>query len=488
MNAVAVLPFSFPALTEQLRIVAMLNEVFEGIAKATANAKRNLANARELIDGTSEALITNAAPHAERVSLNTLLERGWIVGHLDGNHGSDYPRKEEFLAEGVPYISANAIDDDEVDMAAAKYLAEGRAERIRKGVAQHGDVLFAHNATVGPVAVLNTTEPRVILGTSLTYYRCNPSNIDNRYLAHYMRSRLFRAQYEQVMRQSTRNQVPITKQREFFHIIPPIGAQREISRRLDDLDAASRNLRRLYAERVDQCAKLGQAILHKAFSGQLTSKETIAVASKAATAVNNAPEFTADILAFAYSRHAAVKRERTLGRVKAQKILHLVESVGKLDLGREPIKDAAGPNDSAHMRRAEQWAAEHGYFTFVQRNNGGYDFRKGKGFDRLLAGTYARLASDRDAISRVIDLLVPMDSEEAEVLATVHAAWNNLLIDGIEPTRQAILREARQNWNPSKLRIPEAKFENAIRFIRQNDLIPDGSSKAVRETQERLFD
>lgn len=265
-----------PPLNEQKRIVAILDEAFEGIAKATTNAERNIANARELIAGSCHALISNVAPDAERVSLEALLGRGWILSHLDGNHGSDYPRKEEFVMQGVPYISANSIDDDAVDMGAAKYLSPERAARIRKGVAHDGDVLFAHNATVGPVTVLETSEPKVILGTSLTYYRCNPENIDNHYLAHYMRSRLFTSQYDQVMRQSTRNQVPITKQREFFHVIPPLEAQREISHRLGALEEWSRTLRRLYAEKTDRCIELRQSLLHKAFSGQLTGKEAVA--------------------------------------------------------------------------------------------------------------------------------------------------------------------------------------------------------------------
>jgi type I restriction enzyme S subunit len=265
-----------PPLAEQKRIVAILDETFEGVAKAAANAERNLANAREVIDGTCDALIAGAARGGEAATLESLIERGWIVSHLDGNHGSDYPRKEEFVSEGVPYISANAIDDDAVDMSAAKYLSPARADTIRKGVARSGDVLFAHNATVGPVAVLSTTEPRVILGTSLTYYRCNSDFIDNHYLAHYMRSRTFRSQYEQIMRQSTRNQVPITKQREFFHLIPTLDAQREISRRLNDLDDASRNLRRVYTEKSVRISELREALLRRAFSGKLTGKEAVA--------------------------------------------------------------------------------------------------------------------------------------------------------------------------------------------------------------------
>lgn len=64
----------------------------------------------------------------------------------------------------MPYISANCIVDDRIDMSLAKYVTEERAKRFRKGIAKDKDVLFAHNATVGPVAILETEEPIVILG------------------------------------------------------------------------------------------------------------------------------------------------------------------------------------------------------------------------------------------------------------------------------------------------------------------------------------
>jgi len=261
-----------PPLPEQKRIVAILHEAFDGIAKATANAATNVANAQELLAGTRDTLIQNAAKDVEPIALADLIERGWIVSHLDGNHGSEYPRKEEFVSEGVPYISANSIRDSVVEMSMAKFLAPGRADRIRKGVAQDSDVLFAHNATVGPVAVLSTTEPRVILGTSLTYYRCDQRYILPNYLAHYMRSRIFTRQYEQVMRQSTRNQVPITKQREFTHIIPDIQAQQMIAQRLDDLDDISRRLRQILSDKMQLLDEFRGSLLRKAFSSQLTTR------------------------------------------------------------------------------------------------------------------------------------------------------------------------------------------------------------------------
>lgn len=262
-----------PPLPEQRRIVAILDEAFEGIATAKANAEKNLQSARELFASRMQVLFGQDESW-ELVPLEELLARGWISSHLDGNHGSDYPRKEEFVDAGVPYIAASAIKGGTVDFAEAKYLSPQRAATIRKGLAKDRDVLFAHNATVGPVAILSTDEKVVILGTSLTYYRCNPQHIRPEYLAHYMVSPAFTSQYLQVMKQSTRNQVPITKQREFIHVIPPINVQRRIADDLDALSTQTGRLAELGAQKLIALEELKKSLLHQAFTGALSAKNT----------------------------------------------------------------------------------------------------------------------------------------------------------------------------------------------------------------------
>ena len=263
------LKISYPALAEQRRIVGIIDEAFECIATAKANAEKNLRNARALFESYLQSVFTQCGEGWERVTLETLLERGWIESHLDGNHGGDYPRKDEFIATGVPYISANCIDDDQVDMSRAKYLSPSRAAMLRKGIAKDNDVLFAHNATVGPVALLHTDEEKVILGTSLTYYRCNREYILPEYLAHYMRSFGFKSQYLQVMRQSTRNQVPITKQREFYHVIPPLDEQKCLISALDGLLENGQHLATIYERKLAALEALKKSLLHQAFTGRL---------------------------------------------------------------------------------------------------------------------------------------------------------------------------------------------------------------------------
>ena len=223
MNEVMRFEIPLPSLEEQRRIVTILDEAFEGLNRARAHAEANAQDARELYAAAIENALQEAG--GKEVTLSKLMEDGWVLGHLDGNHGSNYPRKNEFVAEGVPYISANCIIENMIDMDRCKFLTQERADGLRKGVAQNRDVLFAHNATVGPVALLSTDEQKVILSTSLTYYRCNEDKLRPEFLVHEMRSAGFRRQYEGVMGQATRNQVPITMQRTFRHLIPSMDDQ-----------------------------------------------------------------------------------------------------------------------------------------------------------------------------------------------------------------------------------------------------------------------
>ncbi|CAI4158199.1 Type I restriction-modification system, specificity subunit S [Alteromonas macleodii] len=272
-NNVYRIEVQIPNLIEQKRIVAILDQAFADIDKARETAEKNLANAQELFDSSLKKIFNKNKGDWESASLSELMERGWIKGHQDGNHGSYYPRKSEFVKSGVPYLSAKCIKNGNVDMNQAKYLTKERAASLRKGIAKDQDVLFAHNATVGPVAILRTEEESVILGTSITYYRCNQKYILPEYLAQYMVSSEFVSQYTSVMRQSTRNQVPITKQREFSFIIPPIEEQILVGQSLAALSNNLKQLQEVYVKKSEKFDELKTSLLQKAFTGELTKSK-----------------------------------------------------------------------------------------------------------------------------------------------------------------------------------------------------------------------
>ncbi|AKB35932.1 Type I restriction-modification system, specificity subunit S [Methanosarcina siciliae C2J] len=231
-----------PPFPEQQKITSILSKVDEQIE----HTERVIEKTEILKKGLMQKLLTKGIGHTKfkktelgRIpeewnvfKLSELLERKYILSHLDGNHGSKYPKAHEFVDSGVLYVSANAIIDGTVDISKAKYLALERAKQFTKGIAKSGDVLLAHNATVGPTALLETDQSYVILSTSLTYYRCNLQKVSNYFLKYYMESSLFQNQLGKIMKQTTRNQVPITMQRNLYFCLPSIEEQREIGNTL----------------------------------------------------------------------------------------------------------------------------------------------------------------------------------------------------------------------------------------------------------------
>ena len=241
------LPFYLPPYEKQCEIAEILDKVTSLISLR----KQQLAKLNELVKARFVEMFGDpiSNPFGFKVeSLQEMLDDNAITYHLDGNHGSDYPRNEEFVESGVSYISANCIIDDNVNLQLAKHLTEERAAKLRKGIAQDEDVLFAHNATVGPVAILHTRETKVVLGTSLTPYRCNKQRILPSYLKAYMQSEGFVRQYTKDMKQTTRNQVPITAQRKYLFIVPPLSLQNQFA---------------AFVERVDQQKRTVQQSLEK---------------------------------------------------------------------------------------------------------------------------------------------------------------------------------------------------------------------------------
>jgi len=187
-----------------------------------------------------------------------------ILDQMDGNHGELYPKSHEFKDDGIPYVGATDFYSGKIDYKHCKRLPLKRAKLFKKGVAKDGDVLFAHNATVGPSSIVETHEDFIIISTTATYYRCNSEQIKNTYLLNFFRSKLFENQYSSVMSQSTRNQVPILAQRKFYLALPHIKEQTAIANALSDVDALLAELEKLIAKK--------QAIITATMQQLLTGK------------------------------------------------------------------------------------------------------------------------------------------------------------------------------------------------------------------------
>jgi len=257
---VARIEIPLPPLPEQRRIAEILDKA------AALRAKRRAALAQ--LDTLTQSIFLGmfCDPEIPAPTIGNLLESGVLLLHKDGNHGSLYPRADDFGQEGVPFLSAKAVSEDGViNNAFVENLLAEKAAKLRIGWISRGDVLLAHNASVGKVAIYDGRFEKALIGTSLTSFRPNPEALDSRYLAAALRSARFQRELAKNMGQTTRNQVPITAQRRLKISLPGIGLQREFARRVTAVDSL----------KTTQCAGLAKfdslfaSLQHRAFCGEL---------------------------------------------------------------------------------------------------------------------------------------------------------------------------------------------------------------------------
>ena len=198
----------------------------------------------------------------------------------------------------------------------------------------------------------------------------------------------------------------------------------------------------------------------------------------------SATDLHAGIIARAYQLHENSKRLDYYGHVKAEKIGHLVESQLGIDLERIPFKDAAGPNDYPHLKKVESRARKAGWFEVRQaQKDGAYVFSRLNGFDALVNKTANILGDRLSEVDALLKLLLPMNTRQAEIVATLYAGWNNLLLLGQTPSDDEIVYESRENWHTDKLNIERDRFFKALVWMREHQLVPMGKGRYVKNKE-----
>lgn len=117
-------PIAVPPLPEQQRIVAILDEAFEGIAIAKANAEKNLQNSKELFKSHLHTLFANPANEWSRKSLLDLCNpnRGITYGVI--KLGAEVP-------SGTPCLRTSNVRWLRIETEGMKRISAGDDATVR---------------------------------------------------------------------------------------------------------------------------------------------------------------------------------------------------------------------------------------------------------------------------------------------------------------------------------------------------------------------
>ncbi len=232
-------PILLPPLTEQKRIVAILDEAFAAIDKVKANTEKNLQNANELFESYLQNVFANPEQDWEEVLFGECFR----------------------LKSGDGLTSKMMNNDGDYDV----YGGNGIAGKHDKYNLEGDNVIIGRvGALCGNVRNINEKIWLTDNAFQVLHYKYE---FDNSFLTYLLNFKKLR----DLARQSAQPVISNSSLKDLLLQFPKsIDKQKNIVARFDSLSAETKKLEAIYQQKLNDLEELKKTILQKAFAGELT--------------------------------------------------------------------------------------------------------------------------------------------------------------------------------------------------------------------------
>jgi type I restriction enzyme S subunit len=248
----------YPPLSEQQRIVGILDEAFAGIATAKANAEKNLRNARGLFESHLESVFTDV----EGWQQTTIGEQIKFI---------DYRGKTPVkTSSGLRLITAKNVKMGYVQETPKEFVApESYDAWMTRGIPRLGDVLFTTEAPLANVAQLDTDE-KVVFAQRIIIMQPNRAVLHPTFLKYLLLSRPVQHRIRTKGTGATVQGIKASLLRTIEIAFPTsLQVQERTVKKLDALRRETQRLDTIYQQKLAALDALRKSLLHEAFSGKI---------------------------------------------------------------------------------------------------------------------------------------------------------------------------------------------------------------------------
>ncbi|GAB1233792.1 restriction endonuclease subunit S [Ferrigenium sp. UT5] len=254
-----------PPLPEQQRIVAILDEAFDGIAVARANAEQNLQNARALFESHLQSVFTQRGEGWEEKPFEELIESN-VIGLTKNS-------REQGEDKAYPYVKMNNITRDNRFDFSSFTCVDATGEEVSKFSLRDGDFLFNTRNSyelVGKSCIYESDSDDLVLFNNNIMRVRFKGGVDARFVLLAFSSKAVADELNSLKSGTTNVSAIYFKDLKSLPIsIPPIEAQKAISAQLKLLAIETQHLESLYQCKLAALDELKKSLLHQAFSGML---------------------------------------------------------------------------------------------------------------------------------------------------------------------------------------------------------------------------
>lgn len=205
------------------------------------------------------------------------LPSNWVWTRLgdivDVKGGKRIPKGEEFSKEKTKniYLRVTDFKNRGIDFENLKFISDEIAGKINNYRISSKDIYLSIAGTIGKVGII----PQKIDNSFLTENACkltNINNIDQKFLLNLLESSLIKKEIKTSITSSGQPKLAIFRIENFPIPLPPLEEQKRIVEKLDSLFEKIQKIKEIIEEVKEKTTSRREAILSKAFSGELTEK------------------------------------------------------------------------------------------------------------------------------------------------------------------------------------------------------------------------
>ena len=180
-DAYKAIQIEIPPLPEQHRIVTILDEAFDGIATAKANAEKNLQNARELFDSHLESVFSQRGKGRVEKPLAQICDPKRVITYGVIKLGNEVP-------DGVPCLRTSNVRRLRIETDGMKRIAPLLSAEYSRTILKGGEVLVNVRGTLGGVAVAGIDMAGWNVSREVAVVPADPLRVNPEYLSYLIAS------------------------------------------------------------------------------------------------------------------------------------------------------------------------------------------------------------------------------------------------------------------------------------------------------------
>lgn len=487
------IPIHIPSLIEQRSIATFLDRKTEAIDQLIQKKEQLIERLKE----KRQALITQAVTKGLKSDVAVkdsgiewlgeipehweVTKMKWMVSKI-GSGKTPRGGSEVYKDEGIPFLRSQNIHFDGLRLDDVVYIDDEIHKDMSSTAIKPNDVLLnITGASIGRSSLVPKDFTEANLNQHVCILRPRKENVSPDFLHLVVSSDLVQNQIFAFENGTSREGLNFSQVGSLLVSLPPLEEQKSIVRKVREYEERIFSLSADIEEQIEKLIEYRQSLISVAVTGKIDVQDEVEFQEEKQNSQTANVYFKRRVLATKILDD--LHQEPTMGRRKLQKILYLLEKeIETVELKGKYQKDAAGPFDNVMMRSIEYQLEDNEWFKRVERENGyGYKYIpmiKKDEYKKYYKRYWGNINSE---IEELLERLRPEKTDLLSLVATLYACWNDFLIKEEEFDGKKLINESRYNWHEEKKEIPYKDWVDALNWMVDNGLEPQGIGELTKE-------